>query len=533
TAGATIGTLNKDALRRESINNSSALAGPNGAGSIVSSATLSGGVAGAGKVQPNSGVLSSGKPNVLTPSPRVAQENLIEGASKQPVKEPIGAGNSNLPAEPVRLAPTIDFEKVLPLLSNELGFIDLRNGDTLPIDQVNVRVKGVAGAKFGLKLNGVEVSEKRVGTRSVLDAKQLEGREYVGVSLLAGRNVLELTQSDGFGNVRGKVAITVIAPGKLGRLTLEVPKQAYADGRTPTAVTVRLTDDKGVFVTSRTPLTLEASLGTWRVIDLNPLEPGVQVFIEGGHAEFALVPPLETGDALIRVTSGVLGATTKLSFLPDLRPLLGVGLLETQINLFRVKSVGAANDRTLFDEQLRNLAGEGSTTAEGRGAAYFKGRVKGSYLLTLRYDTQRDSEDERLFRDIQPDEFYPVYGDSSIKGFDAQSTSRLYVRVDKNKNYVLYGDYTTPSQNLARSLGEYNRSLTGLKAHHETEKLSVNAFASRDSARRVVVELPANGTSGPYLLNGLMVRQSEKIEIIVRDRNQPSVVLRVTPQTRF
>ena len=76
--------------------------------------------------------------------------------------------------------------------------------------------------------------------------------------------------------------------------------------------------------------------------------------------------------------------------------------------------------------------------------------------------------------------------------------------------------------------------MNGLQLHHEAERFSATAFASRDNSRRVVEELRGNGTSGPYgLSNGLVVKQSEQVEIIVRDRNQPSVVLRVVPQTRF
>lgn len=240
----------------------------------------------------------------------------------------------------------------------------------------------------------------------------------------------------------------------------------------------------------------------------------------------------------MRITSGALGATARLSFVPELRPLIGAGLVEGRINSFKVKRAEGQNGPIgggAFDEQLRSLSGSGeNANAEARGAAYFKGRVQGKYLLSLRYDTQADRDGERLFRDIQPDEFYPVYGDSSLKGFDAQSTSRLYVRVDQNRSYVLYGDYTTSSQSLARSLGEYQRSLTGAKTHFENDRLSVNAFASQDNSRQVVEEISAAGISGPYLLsNGPLRRQSERVEIIVRDRNQTGVILKITPQTRF
>jgi len=473
-----------------------------------------------------------GEGNKLIDMRRAGAENQPEGASQLPNDAMLGAGNSNLPGLPVRLAATVDWEKILPTLNNELGFYDLRDGDVLALDQANIRIKGVAGARFELCANGELVSEKRIGSRSTFDKNQVEAREYIGVRFNPGPNTLDLKQFDTVGIERGHKTITLIAPGNLGRLVLQMPKTAYADGRTAILVNVSLTDPKGVAISTRTPLTLEASMGTWQVIDINPVEPGVQVFIEGGHAVFGLLPSMETGDARVRVTSGVISASGRLAFLPDLRPLIGAGLLESQLAFFNVKEVRSAPS-TIFDDQLRSVAQGSSAQLQGRGAAFFKGRVKGQYLLTMRYDTQRDTDDERLFRDIQPDEYYPIYGDSSLKGFEAQSTSRLYVRVDKNKSYALYGDYTTPSQNLARSLGEYNRSLTGVKLHHETERFTFNTFAARDNARRVIQELPGNGTSGPYLLNGLMQRQSEKIEIITRDREQPSVILAVVPLTRF
>ncbi|MFH4308075.1 hypothetical protein WAJ73_24960, partial [Acinetobacter baumannii] len=75
-----------------------------------------------------------------------------------------------------------------------------------------------------------------------------------------------------------------------------------------------------------------------------------------------------------------------------------------------------------------------------------KGKVRGEYLLTLAYDSDKD-KNQRLFRDIRPDEYYPVYGDSAAKGFDAQTTSKLYVRVDKGRSYAMYGDYVTRTEN--------------------------------------------------------------------------------------
>ena len=121
-----------------------------------------------------------------------------------------------------------------------------------------------------------------------------------------------------------------------------------------------------------------------------------------------------------------------------------------------------------------------------------------------------------------------------MKGFDAQSTSRLYVRVDRNQSYVLYGDYTTTSLNDLNSLSRYTRALNGIQVHHETERSSITAYQARDNSRQEVTELRGLGIAGPYSLGNFDVRlQSETVEIIVRDRNQPSVILSTTPQVRF
>jgi large repetitive protein len=70
--------------------------------------------------------------------------------------------------------------------------------------------------------------------------------------------------------------------------------------------------------------------------------------------------------------------------------------------------------------------------------------------------------------------------------------------------------------------------------HWENDRGALTVFASKDNLRQVVDEVPGKGISGPYNLrfpNG--VQNTEKVEILVRDRNAPSVILRVTPQVRL
>jgi uncharacterized repeat protein (TIGR01451 family) len=453
------------------------------------------------------------------------------------------------PETPVSAAPTAlqlpsatpeNFQEKLAQMDNSLSMLDFKDGDTLPIAQTNVRLKGVMGATIKLLVNGKDVSDARIGVKSELVEKQMQYREYIGVPLVAGNNTLELVQTDSFGNVRGSQKLTLIAPDQPGRIEIVLPKTgvAIADGVTPAKLVVFVTDSKGVPVTARTPVTLEASVGRWKVADANPNEPGVQTFVVGGSAEFELLPPLEPVDALIRVSSGILKAEKRLPMLPELRPLIGAGVIEGILNLRNLKSgaVQPVRARDGFEQELKQFSREsanGKTFAAARTAFFIKGKVKGEYLLTMAYDSDKEVR-ERLFRDIRPDEFYPVYGDSAIKGFDAQSTGRLYVRVDKHKSYLLLGDYSTINLNPAQRLAQYQRALTGLRHHYEKGGVTVDSFASRDTVRQVIRELPANGTSGPFelgLTNTLV--NSERVEILTRDRNQPSIVIKTSALTRF
>ncbi len=433
----------------------------------------------------------------------------------------------------------IPLEVLIQDADNTLAFIGLKDGDRLPYAQTTIQVKGVEGTRFALSINGVDLTADRVGKRTSVPEKKLQAWEFVGVDLKAGANQLKLTQFDSFGNERGVLAISVVAPDKLGKLLVDLPKGgAVADGRTPAKIVVRLTDDKGVPVTVRTPISLETTSGVWKVEDLDPREQGTQTFIEGGTATFDLLPPAQPGNANIRVSSGIIETEIKLDFMPDLRDLIAAGVIEGVLNLRKLSANAMQPTRSQdgFEQELTHFSrssNDGKRDTSARAAFFLKGKVKGEYLLTMAYDSDKDGR-ERLFRDIQPDEFYPVYGDASSRGFDAQSTQRFYVRVDKQKSWLLYGDFTTNSDGNSRRLANYNRSLTGAKAHYEEGKVSANVFASRDSTRQDIEEIRANGTSGPYTLSsnkGLI--NSEKVEVLTRDRNQPSLVLKAVAQSRF
>ncbi|QNK73192.1 OmpA family protein [Variovorax sp. PAMC28562] len=434
----------------------------------------------------------------------------------------------------------IDLEVLLPQIdSNALGFIGLKDGDTVPSQSINVRVKGELNVSLRLTVNGTAIDGKRVGKKTQLAAKKISAWEYIGVLLKPGVNLLKVEAMDDFGNAHGEPAqISIVAPDKLAAIQIDLPEVARADLRTPVIVKVRLVDAAGVAVTARTQLTLESDRGRWLDEDLNPAEPGTQVFMEGGTAEFRLLPPGEPGDARIRVTAADLVKEVRLALLPEMRPMIGVGIVEGVLDFTKRGglTLGAMPAGAAFEAELTGLKDQsGDKRASGRAAFFFKGTVKGDYLLTASFDSDKTQKD-RLFRDIRPDEFYPVYGDSAVKGFDAQSTQKLYVRIDKNRSYLLYGDFTTASSTEVRNLSQSNRSLTGMKHVYEDDTVRATSYVSRTAQVQQVEEFRAVGTSGPYYLSatgGDFVDNSEQIEVMVRDRNQPNIVLLRTPVARF
>lgn len=435
-------------------------------------------------------------------------------------------------------APELPLERRLDGLDASVGFVDWADGDTASTRQVRVVAKGVAGVQFELSVDGAPVAASRVGRRVTLHDRGIEAVEYVGVPLAPGVNRLTIAQRDRLGVERGRVAIEVVAPDRLARLTLSAPASAPTGGAGETAVMVRATDARGVPVPERVFVTLETSHGHWRADDLDPTAAGMQVAVEGGAATVSLGAPSEPGTARLVATAstpeGTLRAERSLAFLPGLRPLLMVGTIEGTMLLRNVGRGPVFAPATTGFEQSTSTLGARLDAATGAHAALFvKGRVREDVMLTVGFDSDRPS-DTRRFRDIQPDAYYPVYGDAAVRGYEAQSSGRLYARVDRLGASLLYGDFVTAGAGGIRTLSAYSRSLTGVQQRYESARWRLESFGSNARARRRLEELPGRGVSGPYQLTGLpIVENSEVVERIVRDRNQPSVVRGVEALTRF
>ena len=351
-----------------------------------------------------------------------------------------------------------------------------------------------------------------------------------------------------------------LAASQVGRIVVEVNRDAVpADGQSPVKIGVRVFDKQGLPLKLPVYLTIEHSGGRVllpgaRTDELGPRRqdadrtvPGVQLKVENGFTEFTLLAPFEAQDVRLRVSAGNEEAAGAISFVPELRPMVAAGLIEGIVNFRNRTNLQQPRNGDVFEQEIESWSREfngGKSNVAARTAFFLKGTIRGDTLLTAAYDSDKDTR-TRLLRDIRPDELYPVYGDASLRSFDARSTARLYVRLDRNKDYVLYGDFVTGdgfTQPIGqgavaslkqRSLGNYNRTATGIRVHKESEQLTASAFAFNDSLRQVVEEFASQG-SGPYgLRNNAVLEGSDKVEVIVRDRFNSSRIVAVKPLVRL
>jgi len=178
---------------------------------------------------------------------------------------------------------------------------------------------------------------------------------------------------------------------------------------------------------------------------------------------------------------------------------------------------------------------------DGRLAFYLKGKVKGKYLITAQLDTTEaeindlhnridDQDPSSIFRQLDPDKYYSVYGDDSTTIDDTDSQGNIYLRIDWDKSNALWGNYNTDL--TGTEFAQYNRSLYGAKLEHRNLKTTkygdtkheLHAFASEANTAAAHNSFNATGGSLYYLRDTQVVQGSEKIWVEVRSRDTEQVV---------
>ncbi len=177
----------------------------------------------------------------------------------------------------------------------------------------------------------------------------------------------------------------------------------------------------------------------------------------------------------------------------------------------------------------------------GRLAFYLKGKIKGETLLTASVDTREEPLDEllsrldekdprQLLRRLDPDRFYPVYGDDSTAIEDAPTMGRFYVRLERGDSHVLWGNFHTAL--TATDLAQVDRGLYGLKGRWVSEdqttfgerRAQVDVFAAEPETVQSLDEFRGTGGSLYHLSHRDITLGSERLRIEVRDRDSGLVL---------
>lgn len=185
----------------------------------------------------------------------------------------------------------------------------------------------------------------------------------------------------------------------------------------------------------------------------------------------------------------------------------------------------------------------GDSFVNARGAFYLKGKIKGKYLITAQLDTREDEfkhwDDQlkrkdrtELFRRLDPDRYYPVYGDDSTTYSDVDSQGALYVRVDWDKSRAIWGNFN--SDITANEFAHYNRTLYGAQLVYRSTDLTsagehknhISGFVSEAQSAAAHNEFSATGGSLYYLQQTDIVVGSEKIWIEIREEHASQVAER-------
>jgi hypothetical protein len=186
---------------------------------------------------------------------------------------------------------------------------------------------------------------------------------------------------------------------------------------------------------------------------------------------------------------------------------------------------------------------------KGRLAFYVKGKIKGRYLLTAAADTGEDkvqnlfkgldSKDPRQFLNrIDPEEYYPVYGDDSVSVEDAPTRGKFYVRVERGDSHVMWGNFKASVTGTTFLRNE--RALYGANAAYRstkttqgerTSELSIYAAQPGTLPQRDIFK--GTGGSAYFLSHQDVTVGSETITVEVRDPVTNVVLSRRTLRLGF
>ncbi|HEU4403314.1 MAG TPA: OmpA family protein, partial [Candidatus Polarisedimenticolia bacterium] len=267
-----------------------------------------------------------------------------------------------------------------------------------------------------------------------------------------------------------------------------------------------------LFVRGTAPKNATVTINRWRI----PVAP---------NGTFAGTVRLPEGPSVVDVTVSMPNSTEGRVGVP----------VEVHSDYFFMVALGDATVNKITTEGRTPDKFRDDLYVDGRLALYLKGRIQGKYLITAALDTGDgrlseigsrlgDRDNTRFTRNLDPDAFYPVYGDGSRTVNDTNSQGRFYVLVEAPEGSFLWGNYN--SGITGGEFASFNRSLYGGKATWRSLTKGKNGeplgqaliFAAIPETKAAHDEFDGTGGSLYFLRNKEVVAGSEKVRLEVRDK---------------
>lgn len=387
---------------------------------------------------------------------------------------------------------------------------------------IRAAIKHAPGQTLSLTINGKPVDALAFEGTSKSPDGLVAVSLWRGIEIHEGENRLVAVVKDEKGGVVATLERSVHYSITPMRATLIREKSVLiADGVTRPVVAVRLTDRDGKPI--RAGLTGEFSVPApyapaveadaqqaRQLAGLERAQPVWRVDGDDGIATIALQPTTASGtltmDFNFRDDKVTRKQTIETWLDPGDRPWTVVG--------FAAGTIGY----NMLDDRMEPAASTiDDLNADARLALYAKGRVRGKWLMTLAYDSDKDKDDARFGGVIDPRAYYTIYADRNETRYDAASVRKLYLRLERPQFYAMFGDIETGISEP--QLARYQRALSGGKAEYRGRNLAATAFTADTPYRFRRDDIQGNGLTGPYQLGARdIVPNSERIVIETRDR---------------